>query len=186
MVVWSVGYDKSGARRLWFYSEPFWEHNEGKGQEPCPLTGVPGTQCQQEEVTSFRSIQPLLNITTLSLFQIVAPLLVCDSQVIYFGVWCSKESLVCHNREWHPRPLRFLGYWFLNKCGFAKKEELKRSLRLWETEVGMKVQRAEGCFSSFRVRVLKLACPTDTFLVYFTNGCPWLPKGWPLCASQHF
>lgn len=54
MVVWSVGYDKSGARRLWFYSEPFWEHNEGKGQEPCPLTGVPGTQCQQEEVTSFR------------------------------------------------------------------------------------------------------------------------------------
>lgn len=55
VVVWSVGYNKSGARRLWFYSEPFWEHNEGEGQEPCPLTGVPRTQCQQEEVTSFRS-----------------------------------------------------------------------------------------------------------------------------------
>lgn len=59
--------------------------------------------------------------------------MVCD------GVGFSKESLVCCDREPHPKSLQFLGSWLLNKRGFAENRcsnvpITKRLKKAWREE----------------------------------------------------
>lgn len=54
VVVWSVGYNSKGSQETLVLFWAFLGPDEGEGREPGPFTGVPGTQCQQEEAASSR------------------------------------------------------------------------------------------------------------------------------------